>query len=115
MLVHVVLFSPRADLTDGDRTAFAASFEEAVRAIPTVRRARVGRRVVHGAGYERGTAAFELLAMLEFDDLAGLLAYLHHPAHAALGARFGAELSASAVYDFELASVDDLVRRPPSR
>jgi hypothetical protein len=46
--------------------------------------------------------------MIEFDDLAGLQAYLQHPAHEQLGARFGKSLSAALVYDFEVGGVDAL-------
>ena len=64
---------------------------------------RFGRRVRHGAGYERNapdTGAF--LAIVEFGDRAGLNAYLAHPAHDELAAAFGRSLSAALVYDFEM-------------
>jgi Stress responsive A/B Barrel Domain len=107
---HVVLMKPRPDLSPADRDAFVAAFERAVREIPSIRGVRIGRRVTHGAGYEAATAAdrADFLAMLDFDDLAGLQAYLRHPAHHELGARFGVSLSAAIVMDFEAGGIEAL-------
>jgi len=44
----------------------------------------------------------------DFDHLAGLQAYLQHPAHEELGARFGQSVSSALVYDFEAGRVEDL-------
>ena len=102
MLVHLVLLKPRLDLTPSNRRAFVDAFERAVREIPSVRGVRVGRRVIHGAGYERAmpdTADF--MALIEFDDLVGLRSYLAHPAHKELGRLFGELLTSAWAYDFE--------------
>ena len=108
MVCHIVLMKPRAGLSAGDRRAFVAAFERAVREIPTVRSVRVGRRVKHGAGYELVSPdAADYLALIDFEDLAGLQAYLRHPAHDEVGARFGEALSAALVYDFEIGSLED--------
>lgn len=109
MVSHVVLMKPRADLRWEDRERFIAAFERAVREIPTVRGVRVGRRVTHGAGYEAAAPdSADYVAEIDFDDLAGLQAYLRHPAHEALGASFGESLRAAMVYDFEMGGVDAL-------
>lgn len=109
MVSHVVLMKPRADLTAVARTALVDAFERAVREIPTVRGVRIGRRIAHGAGYEDSAPdTADYLAMIDFDDLAGLQAYLRHPAHEQLGARFGESLSAALVYDFEVGGTDAL-------
>jgi hypothetical protein len=109
MLTHLVLMKSRPDLSDGDRAALIAAFERAVLEIPTVRRVQVGRRVRHGAGYEQTAPdAADYIAQIDFDDLAGLQAYLRHPIHDELGARFGQSLSAAMVYDFEVGGVEDL-------
>jgi hypothetical protein len=100
---HVVLLQPRADLRSDERRQFADAFRRAVTSIPSVRGVRFGRRVTHGAGYERNAPeAGAFLAVVEFDDRAGLAAYLAHPAHDELGVAFGASLSAALVYDFEM-------------
>jgi stress responsive alpha/beta barrel protein len=103
MLWHVVLMKPRPDLGSSDRAAFVRMFKRAVREIPTVRDVRVGKRVVHGAGYEPGMPdAADYIAIIGFEDVAGLQTYLRHPAHADLGARFGQSFSSAWVYDFEM-------------
>ncbi len=106
MVAHLVLLAPRAGLTAVERDAVVSALEDAARAIPSVRRVQVGRRVRHGAAYEARMAVdFPLAAIFEFDDLAGLQAYLAHPAHDALGARFYDLFSAALAYDFELGGV----------
>jgi hypothetical protein len=107
MVWHLVLLKPRADLPAAARRRFADAFRQAVTAIPSVRGVRFGRRTTHGAGYEMhapDTAAFA--AIVEFDDLAGLRAYLTHPAHEDLGVLFGQSLSGALVYDFEMLAAD---------
>jgi len=99
---------PRADLSSAEREAFVAAFELALREIPSIRGVRVGRRVVHGAGYEQSAPNADYLAAIDFDDLAALQAYLRHPAHETLGARFGTSLSWALVADFEVGGVEAL-------
>jgi hypothetical protein len=103
MIVHLVLFKPRADLSRDARRQLAASFETALNRIPSIRRARVGRRLTHGRGYETlMTVDYQFAAVLEFDDEAGLKAYLEHPAHQQLGAQFFDVFDQALIYDFEL-------------
>ena len=103
MVVHVVLFKPRADLPAQERSAFVTALERAIREIPTVRGVQVGRRLTFGAGYEQTAPdAADFLAVIEFDDEAGLHAYLQHPVHEELGRRFGEIMAAGFVYDFEI-------------
>jgi len=104
---HVVLMKPRPGLSPADRDALVAAFERAAREIPSIRGIRVGRRITHGAGYEQPDAA-DYLAVIDFDDLAGLQAYLRHPAHDELGARFGVSLSSAMVLDFEVGGIEAL-------
>jgi len=109
MVTHVVLMKPRADLSADERRAFVAAFERATREIPSVVAVRVGRRVKHGAAYEAvAPDAADYLAAIDFADLAGLQAYLQHPAHGELGVRFGEALSSAMVYDFEIGGARDL-------
>jgi hypothetical protein len=104
VVVHIVLFRPRPDLTAGEREALADAFAAALRDIPAIRRARVGRRITHGRGYEQLMAAdYAYAAVLEFDDEAGLKAYLEHPAHQQLGERFFSAFAEALMYDYELA------------
>ena len=109
MVTHLVLMKPRPDLSATDRAALVDAFERAVREIPTVRNVRIGRRIVHGAGYEAAAPDLvEYVAAIDFDDVGGLQAYLRHPAHDDLGARFGQALSSAMVFDFEVGGIEDL-------
>jgi hypothetical protein len=106
MVAHVVLLAPRPDLTREQQDAVISAFERAAREIPSVRRVRVGRRVRHGQTYEARMAVdYPLAAIFEFDDLDGLQAYLRHPAHEDLGARFYDSLAAALAFDYEMAEV----------
>jgi hypothetical protein len=109
MVVHVVLLKPRPGVSADERRRFVAAFDRATREIPSVRNVRVGARVRHGAGYEAAMPdTVEFLATIDFDDLAGLQAYLSHPAHDELGRLFGEVLSSALVYDFELGPLESL-------
>jgi hypothetical protein len=103
VVAHVVLFRPRAGLARDERTALVEAFSRALREIPGIRRASIGRRVTHGPPYEHlMTENYEFAAVLEFDDLRGLERYLQHPAHADLGGRFFASFDAALIYDYEM-------------
>lgn len=102
MVSHIVMMKTRPDLSAGDRGRLVAAFERAVRDIPTVRDVHVGRRIRHGAGYEAGMPdTADYFVMIEFENLAGLTAYLRHPAHEDLGVRFNDSVAAALVFDFE--------------
>jgi hypothetical protein len=103
MLFHIVLFRPRSGLAPADRAGLIEALESALQCIPSIRRFHVGRRVVHGAGYEAlMPVSMDYGAVIEFDDLAGLRAYLEHPAHKALGSRFMQSLESSAIFDYRM-------------
>jgi hypothetical protein len=102
VITHVVIMKPRAALAPREREAFVEAFEHAVREISAVRAVRIGRRVTHGAQYEQTSPdAADFLIQIDFEDLAGLQAYLRHPAHEAVGAHFNRSLDSGWVYDFE--------------
>ena len=103
MTVHLVLFRPRTLLTGEQRAALASAFELALRDIPAIRQARVGRRVMVGRPYEQLMRNdYPYAAIIEFDDREGLRAYLDHPAHQQLAARFFDSFEDALIYDFEL-------------
>lgn len=112
MIVHVVLFQPRADLPDAARAHFLESLSLAAAQIPSIRRFRVGRRVLHGLpGYEQAmTQGFDYSAIAEFDDVAGLKAYLQHPAHQAIGRHFTASAERALAYDYEMVEAAEAAR-----
>jgi hypothetical protein len=111
MIVHVILFAPRPDLNSAQRLKVFDAFRSAALSAPTVRGVRTGRRVRHGLpGYELAMREdFEYLAILEFDDLEGLVAYLKHPAHGAAGQHFTASAEAALAYDYAIVSPEELV------
>lgn len=103
MIAHVVLFRLRADVPLSERRALIDVYAVALRDIPSLRRARVGRRVLMGRAYEELMRTdFPYAAILEFDDADGVRAYLDHPAHREISTRFFAAIAETLVYDFEM-------------
>jgi hypothetical protein len=103
VIAHLVLFKPKADLSPADREALASALTAAATQIPSVRRVLVGRRVTHGRAYEQLMRVdYTHAAILEFDDLDGLQAYLQHPAHEELARRFFLSFEEGLFYDFAM-------------
>jgi hypothetical protein len=103
MVSHVVLFTPKPALSPDTRQRLIDAFARALREIPLIKRASIGRRVTHGRPYEQlMTVNYEYAAVLEFDDLAALQAYLQHPAHDALGSLFFEAFDVALMYDYEM-------------
>jgi hypothetical protein len=101
MIVHLVLFRPKAGFAEADRNALAAAIDGARREIPSIRAFRVGERTMRETSYAQHADEFPYAALVEFDDLAGLRAYLEHPAHAELGRLFWTASDKAVAYDFE--------------
>lgn len=103
MIAHVVLFRPRPNLAGDDRRALIDAWTTALREIPSIRRARIGRRIRIGRPYEvLARTDFPYAAILEFDDEEGLRAYLDHPAHEAVATGLFAAIEETAIYDLAL-------------
>ena len=104
MIAHVVLLSPRPDLSQADRAKAIQTLSQAAADIPDIRRYRIGRRVTHGLpGYEQMMRQdFEIALLLEFYDVAALRRYLTNPAHQALGHLFSSATSTALAYDYEI-------------
>jgi len=96
MISHIVLFRPRADVTPADERAFVAALENACRHVPTIRRATIGRSLPDDSGRD-----FPYTAVIEFDDEAGLTAYLGHPLHVPLAALFRQTCAATLIVNAE--------------
>jgi hypothetical protein len=102
VLLHIVLFRSKPGISASDRAAMLAALHAAASEIPSVRRFQVGARVTHGAAYEKLMLHdFPFAAIIEFDDLAGLQAYLRHPLHARLSQLFYELQEAALAYDYE--------------
>jgi hypothetical protein len=103
MILHLVLFQPRTELSDEQRARLVDAFERALDGIPQIRRARVGRRLTLGRVYDTmNTQDFPFVALLEFDSEDDLRAYLDHPAHEQLGEQFYVTSGSGLAFDFEL-------------
>ena len=103
MVLHVVLFRPKPGIAESDRNAMFEALDTAAKGIPTVRRFQVGARVTHGAAYEALMIHdFPFAAIIEFDDLEGLQAYLGHPKHEVLGEFFYRLQESALAYDYEV-------------
>ena len=51
MIAHVVLFRPKASLTDDERQALIGALAHALENIPLIARAHIGRRKILGRQY----------------------------------------------------------------
>jgi hypothetical protein len=102
MIVHLVLFTPRADLSDSEHETLRRAVDVAFSRIPSVRRFQVGRRVRLGTSYdEAGLVDYAYCAVIEFVDSSGLREYLAHPAHQDLGRLFYETSAEAFAGDFE--------------
>jgi hypothetical protein len=103
MVFHIVLFRPKPAISETDRQAMLDALSAAARGIPSVKRFHIGKRITHGRPYEQLMKEdLPYAAVIEFDGEAGLKAYLEHPAHDALGAKFMELLEAGLIYDYEM-------------
>jgi hypothetical protein len=111
MIEHIVLFKPREGLSTEQRESIVQALTTAAREIPSIRRLRVGRRVLHHLpGYEQAMREdYEYAVIVEVDDLESLKAYLQHPAHSAIGGHFTQSASAALAYDYEIAEPHNLL------
>ena len=108
MILHTVLFQPKADIDARIRRALIESLRSALTEIPTVRRARVGRTTTVGASYEGlGGPSYEFLAIIEFDSVDDLRSYLRHPLHAELGRQFWLACERTLILDSTAVEVRD--------
>lgn len=97
-----MLFRPRPDLSPLEAADLLTAFQDAVAGIPSIRRAQVGRRLQIGRAYEQMMRVdYPYVAVLEFDNEAGLRDYLDHPAHQDIGGAVFAAAADILVYDFE--------------
>jgi hypothetical protein len=110
VIAHVILFSPRPDLTPEARRELLEALAAASTLIPSIRKFRVGARMKHGLpGYEQMMQDdYGFAAIIEFDDLEGLKTYLAHPSHEAMGRHFGESASRALAYDYSLVDAVDV-------
>jgi hypothetical protein len=109
MIAHVVLFEPKATITDQDRETFLDVMKAAFREIPTVKRSMVAKRELFGAGYESkiGDQTYSYVCVAEFEDVDSLKAYLEHPLHQRLGQLFWQYCDRTLIVDASSFWLDD--------
>jgi hypothetical protein len=104
VIAHIVLLTPRSDLSATERAAAIGALAHAAAAVPEIKRCKIGRRMRHGlSGYEQlPQPAFEVVLLIELEDVDALKRYLGAPAHAALGHLFTTATAEAAAYDYEI-------------
>jgi hypothetical protein len=109
MVLRVVLFHLRPDLTEYDSRMLLASISSAVRSVPGLVSFNVGRRIEsEGGEYLLGDAAaalktpFEYAAVFQFESTRALQAYLKHPGHSEIRSRFAAVITSAMTCDYEV-------------
>ena len=103
MIAHVVLFEPKATITQADRDLFLDTMKTAFKDIPTVARSLVAKRLVIGAGYETklGDQTYSYVSVVEFAGVQELKTYLDHPLHQRLGQLFWQYCDRTLIVDAE--------------
>jgi hypothetical protein len=109
MVLRVVLFQLRGEVTDYDSRLLLASIGGAVKSVPGLLSFNVGRRIDSEGAYALGeaaagesTASYDYAAVFQFEGAKALQAYLHHPAQAEIRARFAAVVSSAITCDYEM-------------
>jgi hypothetical protein len=105
MIAHIVLFNPKAGVSEIAIRSFAKTIQGACRQIEAIKRSQVGRRIDIDAGYPRsfGEKTYQFVAIFEFEDPAGLREYLKHPLHKHLGKLFWEMCESTVVIDAAMA------------
>jgi hypothetical protein len=103
MIAHVVLFEPKATITEADRETFLDAMRSAFKEIPAVTRSMVAERRLIGAGYEAelGDTAYSYVSVVEFEGIQELKSYLDHPLHQRLGQLFWEYCERTTIIDAE--------------
>ena len=109
MIAHLVLLTPRPELTTAQRADAIDVLARAASDIPEIARFKIGRRIRHGLpGYEQlPQPLFEVVLMLELQDVDALKRYLSAPAHMALGHLFATATTEAAAYDYQIVDAKD--------
>ncbi|HET9371703.1 MAG TPA: Dabb family protein [Vicinamibacterales bacterium] len=103
MIAHIVLFRPKAGLSQDQLRSFARSIKATIEGSEGLRRGTVGRAVAINAGYARhlDNSTYPFAAVLEFESADALVKYLVKPAHQTLGRLFWEYCDGTVVTEFE--------------
>ena len=112
MILHVVLYQPKASATREELSELASALEAASRGIPSIKQVRVGKAVDFGFGYSNWPKDQNNgnVAVFEFIDRPALEAYLAHESHKRLAAAFWNTCNQPLIIDVSALdpSVDDM-------
>ena len=110
MISHIVLFRPKASLSEAQRAQLVDALRNAVSGIPSIKRTTIGKRILlNRPGYETQMAEhYEYSAILDFESESDLRAYLDHPAHNILGRLLFTMADAVLAYDFVNTELSEL-------
>ena len=116
MIAHIVLFTPKPEVTTDAVRSFAQAVLDVCGSVPSIQRAMIGKAISVDPGYTRamGHSTYKYAAVLEFAHSAALIDYLKHPDHAKLGRLFWDVCESTSVVEVEGRdpgswTVDDLV------
>jgi hypothetical protein len=120
VIAHIVLFRPKADLSDDELRLFAQLFKRVCVEVPGIERVRVGPVIGGGVftGTEIGLSTYSVAAYLEFKDHQALEDYLQDPLHREFAGSFWSCSEETAIADAEMVDpksddlADLLVLRP---
>ncbi|HEY3384111.1 MAG TPA: Dabb family protein [Vicinamibacterales bacterium] len=109
MVVRIILFALRPDLSDYDSRILLATINGTVKSVPGILSFNVGRRLETDGTYRLGGTLeaapgpdYDYAAVFQFEDKKALQNYLHHPAQHELKTRFVAAVTAATTADFEM-------------
>lgn len=108
MILHLVLYQPRATATPEDRAELVAALEAACHEIPVIQQVRVGKAINLGMGYKNRSLGqnMDYVAVFEFRDEIDLRSYLVHDHHRRLAEMFWKVCESTTIID--VAAVDPL-------
>ena len=109
MILHIVLYQPKASATQAELLELVEALQTASRGIPSIRQVRVGKAVDFGFGYSSWPKDQNNgnVAVFEFDDRIALEAYLKHESHQRLAALFWKTCEQPTIVD--VSAVDPVV------
>lgn len=112
MILHIVLYQPKASATQEELSDLANALETASREISSIQQVRVGKAVDFGFGYSVWPKDQNSgnVAVFEFIDRIALETYLAHQTHKRLAALFWSTCDQPIIIDVSAADpkVDDL-------
>ncbi len=108
MILHLVLYQPRATATPVECAELTSALEAACHQIPAIQQVRVGKAVNLGMGYKNRSQGqqYDYVAVFQFRDELDLKSYLANDHHRALAEMFWKVCERTTIID--ISAVDPL-------